>query len=201
MIRIHHRVPTLGRVFAANQRFGETLGVVGVIKTVSAFDAQAFVVGRAIAALDKKNFVVFDVVGQLTTDTAIRANRLDLLVWQRECRVARRHECSGRACLNALATGHAGAGTHGVIHVKHNLGLVAAKRETNHIVDLLVATGAQTARALDTGIQIHGDGGVAQVRRRLRAGRKSRLAKAQLGRPLINLVVACVGRLGHVGLK
>ena len=56
-----------GGVFAharfANERQGQTLRVVNVIKTKTPLDTQTVVVGWAISTVDTHNFVVFDVVG------------------------------------------------------------------------------------------------------------------------------------------
>jgi hypothetical protein len=51
----------------------------------------------------------------------------------------------------------------GVVHVEDDLRVRAAKGQADHVVDLLVAAGAQAAGALDAGVQVDGDGRVRQV--------------------------------------
>ena len=66
-----HRI---GHTGLADQRLGQALRVVGVVKAVAALDAQAVVVGRAIAPVHTDDHVVLDVVGQQATDTTERAD-------------------------------------------------------------------------------------------------------------------------------
>ena len=160
VIRIHHGVPAFGSIFAANKRLGKALRMVRVIETVAAFDAQAPVVGRAVAALNEQDFVVFDVVSELAADAAVGAHGVDLFVRYGQRRVTRGHQRSGGACLHTFAARHAGGACKRIVHVEHDLGGIAPECQTDHIVYLLVAAGAQAARALDAGIQIHGDGGM-----------------------------------------
>ena len=200
--RVHHEVARLRRrILAPDQRLGQALRVVRVVEAVAPLDAQAALVGRAIAALDEEDLVVLDVVGQLAADAAIRAHRLDLPVGHAQCRVARGHQRAGRAGLHTFAAGHAGRRAHRVVHVENDLRVLAAEGQADDVVDLLVAAGAQAARALDAGVEVDGDGRVRQVLRRLRARSEARLVHAELGRPLVDLVVARVVALGHVGLQ
>ena len=128
--------------------------VMRVIKAVAAFHAQTFAIGRAIAAVDEQNFVVFDVVRELATNATERAHRFDLLVRHGECRVTRGHQRTGRARLHALAAGDAGGRAHRVVHIEHNLRVRAAEGEADDIVNLLVATGAQATCALNASVKI-----------------------------------------------
>ena len=193
-VRVHREVAALGHAGAADQRLGQALRMVRVVEAVAALDAQAAVVGRAVAALDVEDLVVLDVVGQLAADAAVGAHRVHLLVGHGERRLARRHQRAGGAGLHALAAGHAGGRAHGVVHVEHDLGVVAAEGQADHVVDLLVAAGAQAARALDAGVQVDGDGRVRQVLAHLLARCEARLAHAELRGPLVHLVVAGVFR-------
>ena len=47
----------------ADQRLGQAVGVVSVVEAEAALDAEPVVVGRAIAALDRDNMVVLNLVG------------------------------------------------------------------------------------------------------------------------------------------
>ena len=69
-----------GHTGLANQRHGQALRAVRVVKTEATFHAQATVVGRAIATVHTDDDVVLDVVGQQATHTAKRANRIHLFV-------------------------------------------------------------------------------------------------------------------------
>mgnify|MGYP000450295983 CR=1 FL=1 len=70
------RVELNGRVFCnaffPDQRFGQPVRVMNVVKPEPAFDAEPVVVRRPVATFDEKQLVVLDVVGQLAADTAIR---------------------------------------------------------------------------------------------------------------------------------
>ena len=153
--------------------------MVRVVEAVAALDAQAPVVGRAVAAFDEEDLVVLDVVGQLAADAAVRAERLDLLVGHRERDVARRHQRAGRAGLHAFAAGDAGRVAHRVVHVEDDLRVVAAEGQADDVVDLLVAAGAHAARALDAGVEVDGDRRVREVGR----DRRARGAKRGLPTP------------------
>ena len=59
----------------ADQRLGQPVGVVGVVEAEAALDAEPVVVGRPVAALDRDDAVVLDLVGQLAADPAIGAER------------------------------------------------------------------------------------------------------------------------------
>ena len=141
-VGVHVEVAAFGRVGAADQGHGQAMRVVGVVKAVATLDTQAAMVGRAIPAFNKQNLVVFDVVGQLATHAAIRADRRDLFVGHAQGRLACGHQGAGRAGLHAFAAGHAGRGAHGVVHVENDLRLVTSKGQTNHVIDLLVTAGA-----------------------------------------------------------
>ena len=182
-VRIHRRVGALGRVGAADQRHAQALRVMRVVEAVAALDAEPLVVGRPVAAVDEQDLVVLDVVGQLAADAAIRAERLHLLVGDGERDLARRHQRAGRAGLHALAAGDAGRRAHRVVHVEDDLGVVAAKGEADHVVDLLVAAGANAARALDARRQVDRHRRVREVGRDRRARREARLADAELAPP------------------
>src|SRR6202035_1463361 len=63
-----------------HQRLGQAVGMMDVIETKAAFDAESVVVGRAIAAFSVDDLLVLDFVGDLATNAAIRAKRVDLAV-------------------------------------------------------------------------------------------------------------------------
>ena len=198
-VRVHREVAALRCVGTPDQRFRQSLRVVCVVEAIAALDAQSLVVGRAVSSFDVEDPVVLDVVGELTTDAAKRTHGAHLLVGYGERNVASRHQRTGRARLDAFAAGHAGRCAHRVVHVEHDLHVVAAKCQADDIVDLLVATGAHTAGALDACVEMDGDGRVRQVFGNLLACFEAWLADGQLARPLVDFVVARVARLRHVG--
>ncbi len=181
------------------KRLRQAMRMVRVVEAVAALDAQASVVGRAVSPFDIEDLVVLDVVGELAADAAIRAHRFDLLVGHGERGVARRHQRAGRAGLHAFAAGDAGRCAHRIVHVEDDLRVLAAEGQADDVVDLLVAAGAQAACALDAGVEVDRDRGVRHVLRRLRARGEARLADAEFFGPLVELVVARVVALGHVG--
>ena len=160
-------IGVLGNALAPYQRHRQALGAVGVVKAETAFDAQAAVVGRAVAPVHADNFVVFDVVGQQAAHAAKRANRVDLLVHHLRAHLRFWHQRPGRAGLHTLATGHTAAVAHGVGQVKHNRAVAAAQGVADHVVDLLLTAGAHAALALDAGVQVDCHGRVRQVCGRL----------------------------------
>ena len=117
--------------------------MVRIVKAVTTLDAQATVVGRAVAAFHVNYFVVLDVVGQLAADAAIGADRGHLLVGHRQRGVARGHQCAGGAGLHTFAAGDAGGGAHAqleldrrlvrgrIAHLEQRLDRVQRSREQN----------------------------------------------------------------------
>ena len=92
----------------------------GVVKTKAAFDTQTVVVGRAVTAIDTHNFVVFDVVGQQTTDAAKRTHRIHFFVNDLAANLGLRHQRTGWAGLDTFAAGHASALAHRIIQIKND---------------------------------------------------------------------------------
>src|SRR6266404_786125 len=128
--------------------------MVDVVETKTALDAEAVVVGRAVAALGVNDLLVLDLIGDLTADAAEWAERVHLLVGIGDAGLVlvqhhRGHQRAGRASLHAFATGDAGRLTHGVVEVEHDLGVVIAIGHADNIVDLDLAAGAHAETALD----------------------------------------------------
>ena len=159
-VRVHAEIAVFRRISATDQGLGQSLRVVGIVKAIATFDAQTLMVGRAVPAFDKHNFFIFDVIGQLATYAAKWADRGDLLVGHAQRCVTRRHQCASWAGLYAFATGDTGGRSHVVVHVKNNFRVLAAKSQSDDVIDLLITTGAQTACALDAGIQVDRHGRV-----------------------------------------
>jgi hypothetical protein len=173
----------------------------GVVEAVATLHAQAAVVRRSVLAGDEFDDVLLHVVGQQAADAAERAYRVDRLVDGLKAHFARRHQRAGRAGLHALAAGDAGRGAHRVVHVEHDARVLAAVGVADHVVHLLLSTGAHAARALDAGIEVDRDGGVRNVGFRLLPALESGQAEVHLPRPQLQLVVLRVLPFGHVGKK
>ena len=75
-----------GDPLAADQRLGQAMRVRDVVEAEAALDAQALVVGRAVAPFDADDLVAVDVIGDLAAHAAVRAHRGDLLVDRRRGR-------------------------------------------------------------------------------------------------------------------
>ena len=169
--RVDRIVHDLGHAFLADHRLHQAVRVDDVVEAEAALDAQPVLVGRAVAAGDVADLLVLDVVGDLAADAAIGADALDPAVdlgMADATFVDDRggHQRAGRAGLDALAAGDAGAGTHRVVHVEHDLGVRVAKRHADHVVDLDLAAGAHAEIALDAGIEMDRHCRMAEVGRR-----------------------------------
>ena len=84
-----------------------------VVETEAALDAEAVVIGRAVAAFGIDHLFVLDLIGDLTADAAERAERIDLLVRIGDAGLVviehhRGHQRPGRTGLHAFAAGDAG---------------------------------------------------------------------------------------------
>ena len=152
--RIHRALGILGHALLADQRPREPLRVMDVVEAEAALHAQPVVIGRAVASFDAHDLVVLDVIRELAADAAIRAQRRYGAVGRREIRFLRRRERAGGTRLHAFAARDARRLAHRIVQVEHDLRVRAAQRETDDVVDLLLAARAHAARALDAGVEI-----------------------------------------------
>src|SRR6478735_10302353 len=65
------QVGVLADAVAADQRLGESVGVVNVVEAEAALDAQTVLVGRSIATVNIEQLVVLDMHPGLAADAAI----------------------------------------------------------------------------------------------------------------------------------
>src|SRR6202012_4469073 len=142
--------------------------VMDVVEAEPALDAETIVVGGAVAALGVDHLLVLDLVGDLATDAAIRAERIDLLVRIGDAGLVlvqhhRRHQRAGRAGLHAFAAGHACRFPHRGIEGEYDLGLMAAIGHPHDVIDLHLAAGAHAQATLDAGIEIDAHRGVTAI--------------------------------------
>src|SRR5437773_4442270 len=163
----------------AHERLGQAMLVMNVVEAVTALDAQALLVRGSIAPFDANDRVVLDVIRELTADAAVRTYRVHGPVRLGERGTARRGQRARGTRLYAFAARDARAGTHRVVQVEHDLGIAAAARIADDVVDLLFATRAHAPRALNACVQIHRDGRMRHVRPGLCARREAWLADGE----------------------
>ena len=119
--RVHHEVRGFRHAGLADERPRETLRVMHVVKAEAPLDAQALVVRGAVAPFNVHDTVVRDVIGQLTTDTAIRTQRFDTALGRHQICVLGGRERARRAGLHAFTAGNAGGGAHRIAEVEDDL--------------------------------------------------------------------------------
>src|SRR6202521_1234023 len=126
--------------------------MVHIVEAVASFDAQPAVVGGTVASFDPQNSVVLDVIRKLAADAAIRTDRIHGFVRLLEPHLGG-HKRAGGTGLHTFAAGHASARTHGIGEIEHDFRMMAAEGIADHVVDLFLAAGAHTARALDASVR------------------------------------------------
>ena len=184
--RVHLVVRVLGHALQPDQRRGEPVRVLDVVGAEAAFDAQAVVVRRAVAAFGVDDLVPLDLVADLAAHAAVRAQAVHGAVGPhdpalRVVEVGRRHQRPRGAGLHALAAGHAGALPHGVVEIEHRAALGGAVGHADHVVDLHLAAGAHAQVALDAGVHVDAHRGVAGVGVPMRLVRARHGGEAALG--------------------
>ena len=106
--------PLCRRIITADQWLGQTVIVMNIVKTEPALYTKPVFVGRAIHSFNIFDFIILDFKGQLTANTAIRANRLDFAIKVFAIAVLRiiknacRHQGTGWTGLNTFTTGNTG---------------------------------------------------------------------------------------------
>ena len=146
------QVQVFGNPRLANERAGQSVRMVSVIKPEAALHAQPRLVGRAGATVHLDNALVLDVVGDLTAHTAERANGIHLTVHHLRAHQTAWAQGPGGAGLHALAARDAGALAHGVVEVEYDARVSAAALRADDAIHLLFTTGAHTTVALDAGV-------------------------------------------------
>src|SRR5205807_1462375 len=108
-----------------------------------------------------------------------------------------RHQGAGRAGLDTLAAGDAGALAHRVVEVEDDLGAMAPAGHADDVVDLDLTAGADAEVAVDAGVEVHRHRRVADVGRGgVTAGEAARSHADPVG-PLPELRVGVVGDLAR----
>src|SRR3954468_4807952 len=133
-----------------------------VVEPEAALDAEPVLIRRAVAALDRNDAVVLNLVGELAADAAIRTDAVHLALRRVRDREHPRlvdeallHKRAGRAGLHALAAGDAGRGAHRIVEVEDDLLEMPARRHADDVVDLDLAAGADAEIAVDAGVELH----------------------------------------------
>ena len=106
-------VPRLWCVITTDKRFGHPVWVRLIIKAETPFDAQTIIVCWTITSVGRDDFVVFDVIGDLTADATERATAINFFVWEFGAHTFSVeqtvfHQRTGRARLDTLAATDAG---------------------------------------------------------------------------------------------
>ena len=143
-----------------------------IIKSKASFDTEPAFVRGAVDAFDKFDLIILDLQRHLTADAAKRANAFnlaviiaaiaDLLIIHH----GGRHQCARRAGLNTFTAGHTSAIAHGIGKIKCRIGIMAAARHADHIIDLHFAAGAHAQPALNAGIQVYAHRHMAVIQQR-----------------------------------
>ena len=167
----------LGRVVAAYERHGEPMRVADVVEAEPALDAQAAAIGRPVAAPDRHEGVVLDLIVDLAAHAAIGAHAGHLgegltLVHAGGIHHRRGGQGAGGTSLHALAASHASAVAHGVVKVEDDLGVAAAVGHADDVVHLHLAAGPDAQGTVDAGVERHPHGRMAGVGARGLTGRE-----------------------------
>ncbi len=155
-----------------------------VVKAIATLDAEPTVIRRSVPTFDGEDLVVLDVVCDLTTNPAVRANTVDLSIDHFLAEAGGRHQGPGRAGLNALATAHARAVTHRVIEVEDDLGVMTSLGHADDVIDLNLPAGPDTKVAVDAGIQIDGHRRMAHIGCRTHSSREPAIVLSHFVGPL-----------------
>ena len=194
--------PLLRRIGAADQRHGEALRMARIIEPIASLDAQARVIGGTVASLDVENAVVLDVIGELTAHAAIGAQRIDRFVGYRAARPrapasARR---SGQACTHSP---HPTQVEAPIGSSMSNTIFACWPREARPMTSFICSSRQARTQRVHWMQASRLTAMAACDRSGCTAGRgaKRGLPTFSLRRPFIDLVVAGVFLLRHVGLQ
>src|SRR6478736_8940627 len=138
-----------------DQRLHQPLRILHIVEAKSAFDAQAILIGVAVATLDEGDCVVLDLITDLAADTAIWADRMNLAINLAAAMLGDwiddrfRHERAGGTGLHAFSAGDASGQPHGIVEVEHRLGGDIAKGHSDHVIDLDLAAGTHAEPTVD----------------------------------------------------
>src|SRR6187549_2993599 len=188
-------IDTLGQARLPYERLHQTLRIGDVIKAEPSLYTEAVLVGGTVSPLHKGDFIVVDLVSDLTTDTAVWAYRvyfaLDLPAAMLGDGVDNRlwHQRASWARLHAFAAGDAGRKTHRIIKVEHGFRVDSPKRHADDVIDLHFAASPHAKPAIDAGVEIDCHGRVREVRLWNAVCRESRGFNA--------LYLGPVPKLGH----
>ena len=169
-----------------------------VVGSVTAFDAQATMIGRAIAAFHFNDRIVLYLVGDLAADAAKGAQRIDFFRRLLQRRAVTRRQSAGRTRLHTFAAADAGRIAHGIVKIEDDFAVTAASGKTDYAIHLLFATGTRAAAALYACVEIDRNGRMRNILLRLRACIKTRFAHFQFLRPIVQFIIACIAFGRHI---
>jgi hypothetical protein len=160
VLRVDGEILVLRHTWLPQERRRETMAMLNVVEAVAAFHAQPAGVCGAVFPLHVEDPVVLDVVGELTSDAAVRAHRVDGLVGHDLGDVAGWRQRPSWTSLHAFTACDAGRIAHRVVEIEDDLRVAAAKGVADDVVHLLLAARADAARALDAGVEVNGHRGM-----------------------------------------
>ena len=179
-----------------------------VVVAEAALDAEPVVIGGTIASVDGDDFLSLHVDGRLTADAAEWAQRIDGTIWLHCARAlgveqVTFHQRARGASLHAFAARHAGRGAHVGVEIEDGPCAGATERHADDVIHLHLPASPHAQAAVDAGIEIDGDGGMAGVGGRTVRG----LGQAACRRythivdplPEFRCLVVAGGALGLVG--
>ncbi len=137
-------------------------------------------------------------IGQKTSDTAVRANRINRLVYLFQTHVAGRHQRACRTGLYTFAATNARALAKGIAQIEDDLRMSAAKSQPDHIVHLFVAAGSDATGTLNATLQLNCDRRMGNIRTGLNSAAKTACTHIEFVAPLIKF--RCLGVAGFANL-
>ena len=203
----------LGGRLAPHEWRLQARGIVDVIDAVAPLDAQTAVIGGAVTPGHEVNTLCAaltrpDVPSQLAAHTAIGADGIDLAGDLGQAGAPRGHQGASRADLNAFSAGNATRATERRVGVEGDANVGTAQGQSDDVVSLHVTAGTQATRALNAGVEVHGDGGVRRIglgvvrvaqRQPTPRDIESHCPPAQLG--LMGVAVGGAARIAHEQLE
>src|SRR5262249_50271016 len=172
-------IKTFWQSWLPDQRLHQSLWILYIVEAESAFDAQAILIGVAVAALHEGDRVVLDLIADLAAYTAIGTDRVDLAIHFAAAMLGDRiddrfrHERAGGTGLHAFPARNASGQPHGIVEVEHRLGVDIAEGHSDHVIDLDLAASAHAESTVDAGVEVDRHGGMRQVGLQNAMGRKA----------------------------
>jgi hypothetical protein len=137
-------------------------------------------------------------IGQKTSDTAVRASRIDRFVYIFKTYVVCRHQRARGTGLYAFTAANTRTLAKGITQIEDDLRMSTAKGQPNYIVHLLLAAGSDATGTLDATLQLNCDRRMGNIRTGLSAAAKTACTHVEFVAPLIKF--RCLGVAGFTNL-